>query len=636
MGALLLGAWLNHWAPAFADEANITNRTTERPSIDVVRLEAYVDGVVETVMRESRIPGLVIAIVRSDGALLEKAYGWSNPGEGLAADAFSHPYFIGSISKVFTSTAIMQLVEQGSIALDDDISKYFDKSAYGHKQGAVTIRHLLTHTAGFEERLTNYYGEIPGADRLDTDALLAYMAQPQIRAPDTLIGYSNYAWWLLGEIVSRVTGLSYADYLEQYIFEPLAMPTAGVFPANAEEARLYETVSSHIWRNGDFEELRILDAHPLAAPSGSVRASAADMGRFARMYLNKGELDGQRVLSQTSHAASFAILAEMAPETVQRTPTFWTYSIGAERVYTHTGRHEDFTSHLVIAPDADLAIFAGTNWPGREGTIPLPRQILEYFLGAKARLPALVDDAGFDSQRYSGEYLLTRTGKTRFDRVLWSVSTRKVKAHASTNTLIIGDERFHQVGQDLFQSAYSGNYARFSGSTSGKAQVLSVGDGITGVYTRISYLDSNRSFVHGLGLALLTSVFVLMGAGFQVRGAQLSAASISAAKLEWALRLTALLTLVFAACLALGLPGYIETAELVAQAFPSAILAVGFWSALLASGMTLVCVLLCALEWRSPSASLSSRLFQTLAVVVYVSMSGLFLLWNVVPDPLFV
>ena len=199
----------------------------------------------------------------------------------------------GSISKLFTWTAVMQQVERGKLDLDADVNPYLDfKIPPGPDGEPVTLRNIMTHTPGFEEAVKELITEDP--DRLvPLDEAVRRWTPNRIFKAGTMPAYSNYATALAGHIVERVSGLGFDDYLDQNIFQPLGMAHSSFrqpLPKGLEAA-MSKGYDSDSGKPKGYELISL-------APAGSLAATGSDMARFMIAHLQNGALGDQRILSE--------------------------------------------------------------------------------------------------------------------------------------------------------------------------------------------------------------------------------------------------------------------------------------------------------------------------------------------------
>src|ERR1700743_101126 len=175
-------------------------------------LEAWLDGYFPNALNAGDIAGGVVAVVKDGQVLLEKGYGFADFEKRVPVDPKATLFRWGSVSKLFTWTAVMQLVEQGKIDLDADVNQYLDFKIPARDGKPITMRNIMTHTAGFEERLERLIGgEAPGVAPLDQ--FIKQYIPARIFAPGETPAYSNFACALAGYIVARVSGMPFDDYV---------------------------------------------------------------------------------------------------------------------------------------------------------------------------------------------------------------------------------------------------------------------------------------------------------------------------------------------------------------------------------------------------------------------------------------
>lgn len=189
-------------------------------------VEAWLDGYMPYALQSGDIAGAVVVVVKDGQVLAQKGYGYADIKSRKPVDPELTLFRPGSISKLFTWTAVMQQVEQGKLDLDTDVNKYLDFQIPPRDGQPVTLRNIMTHTAGFEEQLKGLMGEEGGKQVPPYDELLKRWVPERIFAPGTTPAYSNYATSLAGYIVQRVSGVPFDDYIEQNIFAPLGMQHA--------------------------------------------------------------------------------------------------------------------------------------------------------------------------------------------------------------------------------------------------------------------------------------------------------------------------------------------------------------------------------------------------------------------------
>ena len=260
---------------------------------DPLEVEAFFDGVMAEQLESYHIPGATVAVVADGELLFAKGYGYADLATHRSIVADRTLFRLASVSKLFTWTAVMQLVEKGKLDLDADVNEYLTDfkipPAFGKP---ITLANLMTHTSGFEDTPTDVY-----ANRAkDLKPLATYIKRDvpaRIYPPGEVPAYSNYGAALAGYIVERVAGVPFERYVEENIFEPLGMerstlrePLPGALEADVAVG--YEFADG-VFERQDFEWLQ-------QYPAASLSATATDMARFMAAHLEDGRGGGGRAL----------------------------------------------------------------------------------------------------------------------------------------------------------------------------------------------------------------------------------------------------------------------------------------------------------------------------------------------------
>src|SRR6266487_506204 len=280
--------------------------THELTAADV---EAFLAGVMPLQLAREDIAGAVIMIVKDGKVLFKQGYGYADVEKKVAVSPDETLFRPGSVSKLFTWTAVMQQVEQGKLNLDRDINDYLDfkiPEAYGKP---ITLRNLMTHTPGFEELAEEVV--VPGANDLKPlGDYLKHRIPARIFPPGVTPAYSNYGATLAGRILERVSGQPFNDYLDEHIFKPLGMSHSTCrepLPGNLSSlmSNGYKVASQPA---EPFEFIEVL-------PAGSCSSTASDMAKFMIAHLQDGRFDGAQILRpetvQLMHSRQFGYHDDM-------------------------------------------------------------------------------------------------------------------------------------------------------------------------------------------------------------------------------------------------------------------------------------------------------------------------------------
>jgi CubicO group peptidase (beta-lactamase class C family) len=368
-------------------------------------------------LQNRNIAGAVVSVVKDGQVLLQKGYGYADVEAKKPVLPEQTLFRPGSISKLFTATAVMQLVEQGKLDLDRDVNDYLDFAIPKTYPEPLTLRQLLTHTAGFEETLKNLFV----AHESDMKTLRTYLVNQmpaRIFPPGKVPSYSNYGFTLAGYIVERVSGEKFERYIADHILKPLRMtnsafdqPLSPQFAPQMSKAYLNASKKPR-----DFEWVQ-------AAPAGALSTTAADMTRFMLAFLQGGSVDGVAILKPETVRQMQKRQLELDPMICGLGLTFMEYWLNPVRAIGHGGDTVYFHSDMVLIPDAHVGYFIsyntlGKNVGGGRGEV-LRAFMNRYFPNPNPpKIDVDTNTQKSDGRKVNGVYDGTRRGETTFLKVL--------------------------------------------------------------------------------------------------------------------------------------------------------------------------------------------------------------------------
>jgi CubicO group peptidase (beta-lactamase class C family) len=323
-------------------------------------LNAWLDGYMPYALHTGDIAGAVVAVVKDGQIVTERGFGYSNVEKRAPVDPKLTLFRPGSVSKLFTWTAVMQQVEQGKIDLDADVNQYLDFKIPARDGKPVTMRQLMQHVAGFEEQAKGIMSDDPKAPGFE--ALLKQWVPERVFAPGTTPAYSNYGASLAGYIVQRVSGESFDDYLDKHIFAPLDMKYSTFrqpLPAHLEPlmSQCYSLASEPA------KKFEIVGP----APAGSLSSPGEDMAHFMIAHLQNGEYHGNRILkaetAEMMHNSPLSIL----PPLNRMELGFFETNINGREVIAHLGDTQCFHTSLHLFLKEGVGFYVSFNSPGKAG-----------------------------------------------------------------------------------------------------------------------------------------------------------------------------------------------------------------------------------------------------------------------------
>lgn len=339
-------------------------------------LEVWLDGYMPFALARAQIAGGVVVIVKDGAVLVQKGYGYADVAAARPVDPETTLFRAGSVSKLFTWTAAMQLVEQGKLDLDRDINTYLDFVIPPYQGQPITLRNLMTHTAGFNE--TDKCLVLPKSSVVPALEQIVKKCLPErVYPPGVIPAYSNYGATLTGYLVQRASGEPFDDYMERHIFAPLGMTHATFrqpLPASLQPlmSQGYQLAS------GPPQPYEMTGV----APAGSLAVSGADMGRFMIAHLQDGSLGASRILSEaTARQMHDTQLTLVDPAVSRMALGFYEIGYHGHRGIGHDGDTVLFHNALWLLPQDHIGIFISLNSAGDPATAPGSRRgLFEGFI----------------------------------------------------------------------------------------------------------------------------------------------------------------------------------------------------------------------------------------------------------------
>ena len=348
------------------------------------------DDYVNKALKDWGVPGVAIAIVKNDQIVFAKGYGVRKLGEPTPVDDKTL-FAIGSSSKAFTAAAIAMLVDEGKVKWDDPVTKYLpDFQLFDpYVTREITVRDLLCHRSGLDRGDFIWYGTPYGRDEI-WNRIRYVKPSSSFRSK---FGYQNIMYLAAGQIVARVSGKSWDDFIRERIFTPLGMSSsnttirafAGQNNVSTPHGKVEEQVKVLPWRNIDN-----------IAPAGSINSNVVDMSQWVRLQLGEGSYKGTRLIS------SGAAQEMQEPQTIiPKDPqlslfmpdtNFRSYGLGwmlqdykGRKVVQHGGAIDGMIAMVGMVPQERLGVVVLSNLQGQLLPTALMFRIFDAYLGAPAK-----------------------------------------------------------------------------------------------------------------------------------------------------------------------------------------------------------------------------------------------------------
>jgi CubicO group peptidase (beta-lactamase class C family) len=307
---------------------------------------AKIDDYIKSEMQKQQIPGVSLAIVKDGKVVLEKGYGFSNIEHRVPVKPETI-FQSGSLGKQFTATAVMLLVEDGKINLDEKISKYLGDVPESWKN--MTVRHLLTHTSGMADYPDKFDYR---RDYTEEELLTIEKALPPVFQPGEKWEYCNLGYATLGILIHKVTGKFYGDFLQERIFKPLGMTTARVI---SETDIVPNRAAGYTLVKGELKNQEWVSPTVNSTADGSLYLTVKDMVKW------DAALNGEKLLKKTSLAQMWTPVKLNDGKTAPYGFGWALGEINKQRIIEHGGEWQGFKSYIARYPDIGLTVIFFAN-----------------------------------------------------------------------------------------------------------------------------------------------------------------------------------------------------------------------------------------------------------------------------------
>jgi CubicO group peptidase (beta-lactamase class C family) len=398
-------------------------------------VDSWLDGLIPYGLSVGDVAGAVVVVVRDGQVLTERGFGFADMKSRRPVDPERTLFRPGSVSKLFTWTAVMQLVEAGKLDLDADINSYLDFKIPPREGAAITLRNLMTHTPGLGEYIKGMFVIDPKRVR-PLGEHLARWTPPRIFAPGRVPAYSNYGAGLAGYIVQRVSGETFDDYIEKHIFAPLGMAHSS-FRQPLPEALKADMASGYLRASMPARPYELI----VNEPAGSLSATGADVARFMIAHLQNGLYGETRILKEETARTMHAPSPKVYPALNGMALGFYHEDRNGHQVVGHGGDTEVFHSDLHLLLDDGVGLFVSFNSLGKEGAAGTIRTALfhgfmdRYFPAPAAAEPTLAT-AKEHGRLITGRYWWSRRSVTGFFSMTGLLGQTKVTVDADGNLMV--------------------------------------------------------------------------------------------------------------------------------------------------------------------------------------------------------
>jgi CubicO group peptidase (beta-lactamase class C family) len=606
------------------------NDTTEQASYH--DLDEFIHGIVASQQLEHKLSAIAVSVVQNDSIIFAKGYGWADIESSRPVTAGQTLFRIGSVSKTYTWTAVMILVEEGLLDLDEDVNMYLEEveieEAFGEP---VTLRQLMSHRAGFEDTMRLF--AVADDDSRSLAELLREHQPKRIYPPGKRTSYSNWGSALAAQIVEDVTGTPYKTFLQEEILDPLGLEnTLLEVPDNMPQDRRAHLATGYKTDRGALNFQNYMQIGPYW-PAGGIAATATDMTRWMQFHLNGGELDGVRLLSSETHQKMWTRAYNDRPHGTDVAHGFQDRPYHGLRLLGHAGGTAAFLTNMILVPELNLGIFLSQNSAETGSLIShFPLLVIDHMIG-EAYHPSLIEESDVDElEELAGTYLNNRRVFSTFSAVMGLTSAATLSP-VSDNAVVLnalGESNYYvQLPDqpDIFEDA-AGLRLSIIRDDRGRVQAFADGMGIH-TFERVGFFKNPATFIGAFGLAILLTISTLLGAWRRVgRGKNLGFSSRVAGFASFLAALSVLTLVIGVVFMGISFADF--DISQMAENYPSASMFFTHYAGWMVAIMAIVMLLALWPAWTDSGWSMVRRLHFSLYTFVLIVFAIQLWQWRII------
>lgn len=457
---------------------SITSAQTPGPApatdAAVARLSAELEPKIKEEIQQGHLPGFAIGIVKNGKLIYAKGFGVAKLG-GPATITSKSLFHMASVTKTFVATAVMQLAEKRKIDLDAPLVNYLPYFRLDDERyRTITIRQMLSHMSGIPDTV-NYNWDKPQYDAGALERFVRSVSdQKLVFVPGEKFAYSNTAYEVLGDVIAKVSGESFEDYVQHNILTPLGMKDSTLLVREANPQLL---TSPHVLEKDKVVVSKVFPYNRAHSPSSTLYSSIQDMSQWAIANLNHGELNGKRILKRETAESMWRPVADALG--MKEGISWFSTDLQGHHLVLHSGGDVGFESLVILAPDDSVGVVAMMNYGGAGDYVgEFVQTALHIMLGLKPSTPAAIANATpaaapIDTEearkkadevlaayvtalggRAALEKLTSRTAKGAFE-VTGIAMSGPVETYAKAPNLML--LVLHMPGQETFKDGFDGN-----------------------------------------------------------------------------------------------------------------------------------------------------------------------------------
>ncbi|MEM7079997.1 MAG: serine hydrolase domain-containing protein [Pseudomonadota bacterium] len=476
--------------------------------VDPAEFEAFVDGAWQAQKFSHPAAGAVVTLVKDGTIWLNKGYGYADLERQQPVDPARTLFRIASISKPFTWIAAMQLYEQRRLDLDADLNQYLTAFQLPARGGvAITMRHLMSHTAGFEDVVIDL-GRRSADELLPLGDYLKDHLPQQVRPAGQFSSYSNHSTAIAAHVIEVISGQDWSTYLEQNILGPLDMQrTVARHPMPA--ALRADLAAAYRRKAGAWQAHEFL--HWMIYPAGMMSTTGSDMAKFMQRQL----AGGPPVLAPTTYQEMLTPLYRPFDGANAWLHGYVDQTRNNVRMYGHGGDLNGFHSDLVFFPQHNMAIFVAVNTdPSASFGYTLTRALVDHYFPVPPPVRnAPAADRPANNQDFHGVYGALRRSFSDFAKLVLLVDHGVIDTNAEGYLTWTGDgetEQYVAAGDDLFEARYRHGSIKFERNADGEVTHLHSSGFAASTMDKLTGVDNpqlHRALYAGIAIIALWGLF---------------------------------------------------------------------------------------------------------------------------------
>lgn len=501
------------------DDSDAAVDQTEQPSAndassltDTSRLVAFLDGFLSAQLVNEHVAGATLSVVVDDQIVVSRGYGFADVEQRIAVDPATTMFRIGSVSKLFTWTAVMQLVEQGKLDLDADVNTYLadsDIKVPDTFEQPITMKDLMCHTPGFEDHVIGLFGRNEQSLKPIGELMKEQMPR-RVRPPGDLAAYSNHGTLLAAVIIEQVSGMSWEEFLQQQILSPLEMtntmlaqPSASQLPETLSRGYHYNTAANE-FEAEDFEYVP-------AAPAGCISTSADDMGHFMIAHLNEGQFKSNRILQRETTDLMHSRARWHDERLDAMCHGFWELHRNGVRILEHGGDTNLFHSLMTILPEQKVGLFVSYN-TDNAGQLrnELRDAFLDRFFPVENSKPKPPEGFSARAERFAGSYKMLRYDHSTLAKLAMVVQVLPV-AVRDDDRLSIGGKSYIEQEPLKFVEEHGSETVVFREDESGEITHLFINRAPAVALQKMEWFESPATHIGLLAVSMVVFISVIIG-----------------------------------------------------------------------------------------------------------------------------